>query len=251
FKRIHENLEPGSLLFLLDDYQIASKGVAGNGKGEIPGHDLFHESACDLHMLSVAAVSKHFQLNHHHFGRILCNTTLKLFCRIWLKLPRDFPSGPDLESAEAEKLLEEQRAFCAKLARECSLREACFTWEVENYFLPTMDEIISRRKNFSCKKKESQRAKRALENELKEKTLQLNEQKTDEVMEIVKMVELQKDLDKTRQEYSDWREKQRTEHLENMKTMDGRQEIYLRSIEMLLERLEQKYLGSYKSYFKF
>ncbi|XP_055950952.1 uncharacterized protein LOC129985053 [Argiope bruennichi] len=57
FERIHENLKPGALLFVFDDYyRMSNMRTAGNRKGEIPGYDLFYEAACDLHMLSVAAV---------------------------------------------------------------------------------------------------------------------------------------------------------------------------------------------------
>ncbi|KAF8774842.1 hypothetical protein HNY73_017353 [Argiope bruennichi] len=188
--------------------------TAGNRKGEIPGYDLFYEAACDLHMLSVAAVVRHFQLYYMYLGSNLCNTVLKLFCRIWMKLTRKYPGYLNQKTVETKKRVEEQRAQCMKLTRECFLREQCYAWEVENYFKPLLKEISSKRKQLGWSKKESLKTFNYIKREEKEKIQILREKRAMESLEFQKLETLERELRRAQKEYNNLREKQRKIYIE-------------------------------------
>ncbi|GFT89017.1 uncharacterized protein NPIL_501171 [Nephila pilipes] len=85
FQKVHDLMETGSLLFLLDCPHNGLSDICGGQSGLLPDSQLLYDVNHQSHKLDKVALQKHAKQYEKLFRSALRYNTLEVFCRAWLK----------------------------------------------------------------------------------------------------------------------------------------------------------------------
>ncbi|GFT52385.1 uncharacterized protein NPIL_538131 [Nephila pilipes] len=203
FQNVYKLAQPGAVVFVLDFPVQSVINACGGYSGIISEHCLLYETLYNLYTLDKVVVEQWFKFCNDGFRGNLCNTSMHLFSRVWLKTCPQYPNKyfwqfPDKTLIQFEKRCEELKGQCAKL----SIQSEMF---LKN---PTKDSFQVFRESLYEKilpKKVRKKVKRAARRVIDEK-----------------------------QKFMEWMHKSR-------QAAEEREQMYKEFIKKLLENLEQKY----------